>query len=218
MVKLSHNPSGLRTYKCGTGSVAVPSVTEIIKVTEGNWINAYIARVGRREADRVLREAAVLGTKVHALAERLAHNPEYQPPEESMRGFAKAIREFLKVHVRRVVETELSLASDVLGYGGTCDLYCELQDGTLAVVDFKTSAGGLTRINGLQLSGYALLLRESGRTVNKRICVLLHKDPEKVGKWYARNYANHIEDTETFLAAKTLWYFLHKNKLLKAAA
>lgn len=192
-------------------------MTEIIKVTEGNWINSYIARVGRREADRVMREAAVLGTKVHALAERLAHAPTYEP-DESLQGFAKAIREFLKIHVRQVIETELSLASGVMGYGGTCDLYCELQDGSLAVVDFKTSAGGLTRINGLQLSGYALLLRESGRTVNKRLCVRIHKDPEKIGQWHARNYANHIEDTETFLAAKTLWYFLHKNKLLKAAA
>lgn len=210
MVKLSQTGKGPRTYRAG--SIPVPSVTEVLRITEGNWINSYIARVGRREADRVMNEAAILGTKVHALAEKLALDPNFKPPVE-MKEFAIAIRGFLKVHVRRVIETEVSLASSTMRFGGTCDLYCELMDGSLAVVDFKTTSSGLTRIHGLQLSGYALLLKESGRTINKRICVRLHKDPEKVGQWYARAYANHREDTEAFLAAKTLWWFMHGSKL-----
>ena len=202
--------AGPRLYK-GRG-FAVPSVTEVLRVTEGNWINSYIARVGRKEADRAMYEAKVLGTKVHALAERLAHDRGHEP-EPGMEGFAAAIREFLAAHVREVLDTEISMVSRAMGFGGTADLYCRLMDNSLAVCDFKTSAGGLTRINGLQLSGYALLLKESGRTVNKRICVRLHKDPAKVGKWYARNYANHREDTNAFRAAVTLWWFLHGSKL-----
>lgn len=209
MPKLRIQDNAPRLYQAG--GVSVPSVTEVLKVAEGNWMNAWLQKVGRREVDRVMNEAAVLGTRVHALAERVAVERNYEP-EPEMAPFADAIREFLNIHTRRVIGTEISLASARLGFGGTCDLYAEMADGSLAVVDFKTSAGGLTRLNGLQLSGYALLLKESGRTVNRRVCVRVHKAPEKLGKWYARGYPNHREDTEAFLAARTLWWFLHGAK------
>lgn len=213
MPKLVHETeSGPRVYRAG--ALSVPSVTEILKVTEGNWINSYIARVGRAEADRALGEAALLGTRVHNLAATLALNPR-APVEPDLRSFAVAIRGFLRAHVKHVLEVELSLSSARLGFGGTLDLYCMLHDGSCAVVDFKTSSGGLTRIHGLQLAGYALLLKEANYAIDKRICVRLHKSPEKQGEWYARNYANHLEDVEAFRAAKTLWWFLHGQKLKK---
>lgn len=175
---------------------------------------AWRKRVGQREAYRVMENAKVLGTKVHTTAQLLANDPA-APVDDEMVMYRAAIMEFMGIHVKRVLGTEMSFTSRELGFGGTLDLYCELNDGTRAVVDYKTTSG-LTREHGLQLAGYALLLKEHGYLVNKRICVRLRKD--KPGRWYARVYRDHREDAEAFMACVVLWTWMHRNKLLKAAA
>jgi predicted RecB family nuclease len=201
---------GPRLYK-GAG-FAVPSVTEVLSVAERRPFDAWRKRVGRKEADRVVAEAKILGTKVHALAQTLA-NDRNAPVEPEMRPYADAIKEFHALHVRRVLETEMSLTSRGLGFGGTLDLYCEMNDGSRAIVDYKTTSR-LTREHGLQLAGYALLLKEHGHVVNRRVCMRLRKD--EPGRWYARVYRDHREDVEAFRACVTLWSWMHRKKLLKA--
>lgn len=191
----------------------MPSVTEAISVADRRPFDHWRKKVGAREADRVVMEAKILGTKVHALAQTLA-NDRTAPVEPEMRPYADAIKEFHALQVRRVLGTEMSFTSRALGFGGTLDLYCELNDGTRAVVDYKTSSG-LTREHGLQLAGYALLLKERGYVVNKRICVRLRKD--EPGRWYARVYRDHEEDVEAFMACVVLWTWMHRKKLLAAA-
>jgi predicted RecB family nuclease len=209
------NPLGggtLRLYK-GPEGTYVPSVTEVLSVVEDKvWMNAWLARAGRREVNRVTAEAAVLGTKIHEVAARLARNREARV-DPDMRPYARAVREFLGTHVRRVIDTELSLCNERLGFGGTMDLYAELQDGSLAVVDYKSSAGGITRNHKLQTVAYAMLLKESGRPVHKRLVVRLHKADERRGEWYARAALSHREDIETFKACVVVWRFLHGSKL-----
>lgn len=171
--------------------------------------------MGEREAHRVMEEAKVLGTKVHTLAQRLAHDSGASV-DDGMERYGVAIQEFHALHVKRVLGTEMSFTSRELGFGGTLDLYCELNDGSRAVVDYKTTKANLTRNHGLQLAGYGLLLKERGYLVNKRICVHLRKD--EPGKWYARVYRDHREDAEAFMACVVLWSWMHKNKLLAAVA
>jgi hypothetical protein len=211
MVKL-HKPMHPRLYK-GAG-FAVPSVTEVISVADRRPYEAWRRRVGQREAHRVMEEAKVLGTKVHALAHLLAQDP-MTPVDSEMEMYGVAIKEFHALHVKQILGTEMSFTSREMGFGGTLDLYCILNDGSRAVVDYKTS-NGLTREHGLQLAGYALLLKERGYVVNKRVCVRLRKD--KPGTWYARVYRDHREDVEAFMACVTLWTWMHRNKLLKAVA
>lgn len=191
----------------------MPSVTEVLSVAERRPFEAWRRRVGQREAHRVMEEAKVLGTKVHAIAQLLA-NDRTAPVEPEMQPYADAIKEFHALQVRRVLGTEMSFTSRALGFGGTLDLYCELNDGSRAVVDYKTTSG-LTREHGLQLAGYALLLKEAGYVVNRRVCVRLRKD--EPGRWYARIYRDHQEDVEAFMACVVLWTWMHRKKLLRAA-
>ena len=162
-------------------------------------------------------EAKTLGTKVHQVAHDIANgsidagNVQYIQPE--FVPYARAIMEFIDTHVREIIATEWALYSRSLGFGGTLDMYCELNDGSRAVVDYKTTSG-LTREHGLQLAGYALLLKEHGYKVNRRVCVRLRKD--EPGRWYARVYRDHQEDVAAFLACVTLWTWMHRKKLLKA--
>lgn len=200
-----------RTYPCAALGV-VPSVTTVLKVLEKRHLETWRARVGRKEADRVSGEAKVIGTRVHSMAERLAWDRKYQPPTD-LEPFAVAVRSFLNAHVRKPLKTELSLVSAAERVGGTLDLWCILQDGSYAVVDFKTSAQ-LTREHGLQTALYALLLREHGYEVNKRIVVKISKS--KPGTFYARSYGDHAGDVKAARAAVELWHWLHRNKLLKA--
>ncbi len=201
----------LRSYT-GPEGAEVPSVTEVLRVLDGTWMNAWLQKVGRKEVDRLMREAAVLGSKIHKVAAAVALNRDVRVNAE-MRPYARAVREFLDTHVRRVIATELSLCSERLGFGGTCDLYAELQDGSLAVVDYKSSAGGVTKIHKLQTAAYAMLLRESGREVNKRLVVRVHKAEDRVGEWYVRAALDHQQDIETFKACVTVWNYLHGSKL-----
>lgn len=200
-----------RSYS-GAGGVVVPSVTEILKVLEGDWMNAFLQRSGRREMNRVMNEAALLGTRVHAVAQMLAWDREAKVKQE-MRPYASAIREFLDTHVRKVIVTEVSLCSERLGFGGTIDLIAEMMDGSIAVIDYKTSSSGITKIHRLQTCAYAMLAREAGYRVNKRIVVKIHKKEDRLGQWYARAATSHKEDVETFKACLVVWNFLHGSKL-----
>jgi CRISPR/Cas system-associated exonuclease Cas4 (RecB family) len=215
------NPLGggaLRTYR-GPGGALVPSVTEVLSVVEDKvWMNAWLAKAGRREVNRVTGEAAVLGTKVHQVAAALARDRNARVRDPEMRPYARAIGEFMDLHVKRVIAAEMSLCSERLGFGGTLDLYAELNDGSMAVVDYKTNAGGITRNHKLQTAAYAMLLREHGHEVNKRIVVRLHKADDRVGEWYARAALDHERDVETFKACVTVWRYLHGAKLKKGAA
>lgn len=205
------NKRAVRTYT-GAGGSEVPSVTEVLRVLDGTWMNAWIQKAGRKEVDRVMNEAAVLGTKIHKVASTVALDRNARVSAE-MRPYARAVREFMDTHVRRVIFVERSMCSERLGFGGTCDLYAELQDGSLAVVDYKSSSGGVTKIHKLQTAAYAMLLQEAGWKVHKRLVVRLHKADDRVGEWYARAALDHRRDIETFKACVTVWNFLHGSKL-----
>jgi hypothetical protein len=177
-------------------------VTTALQILEGNHFEAWRARVGKAEADKVTGNAKVFGTRVHSLAEVLAHDPK-APVPPGMEPYAEAIRAFLRAHVRRVIATEAQIVSYRQGFGGKMDLYCEMTDGSMAVVDWKTTKQ-LTKSVGHQLAGYALLAREKGWSVNKRVGVRICKD--KPGEFRARTYADRDGDVRVFRCAVALWH------------
>lgn len=205
MVKVKPGP-GYRSYNTGRG--LVPSVTEILKVVEKPHIDAWRRRAGKEQAERVLRNATVFGTRLHAAAHLIALNRDPEV-EADLRPYARAVRRFFSSNVAEVLACEFEIVSreEKQGFGGTLDLYCRLADGAYAIVDFKTTSQ-LTREHGLQLAGYALLAREHGFRVNRRIAVRIKK--EKPGAYYIRRYNEHAADVEAFRACKVLWWWRHK--------
>lgn len=197
---------GLRLY-----DGVLPSVTEILKILEKDYLNNWRNKVGAQEADRVLRNAAAFGTRIHTIAQQIALG-QYKPGNSDVAPYAAAVREFLDTHVAQVLETEMTLVSPRLRYGGTLDLYCQLKDNSRAVVDWKTSRQ-LTREHNAQSAAYALLLREHGYQVNKRLIVRIKKnDP---GEYYVRTCKEHQADVELFLACKELWWCVNRRKMAK---
>lgn len=190
-----------------------PSVTEILRVLEKPYYDRWRHRVGRKEADRVMQEAQVFGTRLHAAARAVATGADAVEPE--MKPYAAAVEEFLERHVGEVLGAEVDLVSPEYRFGGTLDLYCQLKDGAYAVIDWKTTSS-LSREHGLQTAAYALLVREQGWRINRRIVVRVKK--EKPGAYYARTYREHAEDLEAFLACRTVWWWMHKRRLDKHAS
>lgn len=212
-MKIKPQQSGGRLYG------ALPSVTTVLQVLDDKaWMNQWRNRVGHVEANRVMDEAQVLGTKVHSLAQKiatgdasLALGDAYM--ETEMVPYAKAIRGFLEKYVLEVLGTEMELVSEGLGFGGTADLYCQLRDGSYCVVDWKTT-GNTERKMGLQLAAYALLLRDHGYRVNRRAIVHIRKDEKRRGTYKVRWYEDHAGDVEGWRGALAVWRW--KNKYLKS--
>lgn len=194
----------------------MPSVTEVLKVMERRHLETWRARVGRKEADKVRTAATTLGTQVHAIANQIAWERESGAKAKvkpDLELYALAIRSFLLKHVRCPIKTELTLVSAQERVGGTLDLYCQLNDGSFAVVDYKTSAS-LDRTMGLQTALYALLLRERGYEVNQRLVVRIKKDAP--GQFYVRIYDDHAGDVRAARACVELWHWQYGQRLLKA--
>lgn len=188
---------------------SVPSVTEVLGVLKQSYFEDWARKIGIQEARRLTREAADFGTAVHVIARDICRGKHTSLTSETVL-FAAAIKDFLNTHVDRVLETELELVSEELGFGGTLDLYCKMRDGTYAVVDWKTTAQ-LTRTHGLQTAGYAILLKEAGHTVHRRLVIRLRK--ENPGTYYCRHYRDHKGDRRGFEGALALWWWEHGHKI-----
>lgn len=210
--------AGLRLYQHGRG--LFPSVTEVLKVIEKPYIDNWRRHVGRVDADKILLEASVFGTRIHSAARMIAEGErlwlaDINDVDEDIRPWAEAVQHFLDQHVSEVLGTEVELVSPTLKFGGTLDLYGRDKDGKYAIWDYKTGSQ-LTREHGLQLAGYGLLTRKNDLKVNRRYAVRIKKD--RPGEFYVRRYDDHEGDVEAFLALLRFWWWRHRASITKKGA
>jgi hypothetical protein len=104
------------------------------------------APAARRDA------AAVRGTRVHALADKLANGQQVAVPDE-LAGHVEACVKFLDDWEPVPVLTETPVYHEKYRYGGTLDLVAEM-DGRQWLLDFKTSASGVYGETAFQLAAY----------------------------------------------------------------
>jgi hypothetical protein len=120
----------------------VPSVTTILdKTKDKKALDAWVARVGQEEADRIKNEAAYVGTNMHTTLECILESEPMRFGTDwlAMRGHLMA----LKLAYTYFREITTVYGSEVnLAYGdrfaGTTDLVAEYR-GHLAILDFKQS-------------------------------------------------------------------------------
>jgi hypothetical protein len=98
--------------------------------------------------------AAVKGTDVHDLAERLAHGEEVDVPEH-LAGYVRSAVAFLDEWQFRPTITERPCASRKWRHAGKFDGIGTIADGRTAMIDWKTSASGIYGETSLQLAAYA---------------------------------------------------------------
>ena len=173
--------------------VVLPSVTEIIGILGNQDLMRWSNWLGKtnRSYDRIMDEAAIKGTVVHALMANLI-NPKKYPMEmyELSRENLKAVMD-TETQVKRWISEqgvkfkpklmEQPILSTEMGYAGCPDFFGEFRiKGTKqiykdALVDWKTAKKPRPKMF-LQLGGYSKLLKEKGYQPKHLIIVNLRPD------------------------------------------
>lgn len=99
-------------------------------------------------------KAAVQGSEVHGLAERLSTGDEVEVPAH-LAGYVNSALSFLDDWEVRPILTETTVASRKWGYCGSFDGFGTIRGGTRVLFDYKTSASGVYGETALQLAAYA---------------------------------------------------------------
>lgn len=153
-----------RFYRSPSG-VMVPSVTTLLDAwPKGAAYFEWLKKHGEN-ADKIFTDAGERGSTVHELTERLDRGAEISAagedgPRYQMLEWAMVERyvDFRKRHSPAIIEIELELVSEDLGYAGTLDRIMEI-DGELWLVDLKTSASVYDHFH-LQTAAYLSLYAE----------------------------------------------------------
>lgn len=191
--------------------VSYPRVTSILNVIAKPGIEAWKNKVGPKEADRIADTARVLGTQVHAAAERAASAfPEpYTEPDVELAVFIEPYMNWLGTYVKDIVATERFIYHERLVYAGTADLIADLKDGRRALVDLKTS-NSMDGTYRLQCSAYLLALKEMDEPVDCRI--ILRMPSRNPGQLYIHDLDGDEEDMGGWLSALRLWHWNEEHK------
>lgn len=149
---------GRRWYVDAENTAAVyPSITTVLSASDTEGRHALIqwrARVGAAAAQTITETSANYGSKWHNFCEQyLTGQPVTPELTKSDLPMATAIAKVLNTHVRTVLLSEARVSSSRLQVAGRIDVCAELNDGRVAVLDFKT---GKKPKQGNRLSNYAL--------------------------------------------------------------
>jgi hypothetical protein len=153
----------------------VPSVTTIINGHLGwnkqallGWTKRMM--LGGQDSDKVLDEAAQIGTLLHLLIEGHQQGFDidtkdysYNQEKAAMKAFAGYLQWYEKVKFKPL-RNELVLVNEEMQVGGTIDCVARMGD-DLVVVDWKTSRY-LYAENKLQLSAYVYMFEQAQPKAN----------------------------------------------------
>ena len=175
-LKATTTDSG-RLYETPEGD-KVPSVTTVLGYRNRESIQKWRERVGEEEANRISRQAAGRGTKVHYMAEDYLNNKEINTKGvmPHIIQMWKALQKGIDGHIDNVYAQEVPLYSKKLKLAGRVDCIAE-HDGELAIIDFKTSSKIKKReyISNYFMQGaaYACMYAErTGIKINKIVILM----------------------------------------------
>jgi len=152
-----------RMYRTPEGN-EYRSVTSVLADIPNGDLDAWKARVGQQEADRISKAATVRGSYVHFTVEQLIKGDGGPLISTNIwNTFVKQIWDYLIAHDFTVRALEFPLYSDTLKLAGTVDLVLET-DNRLVATDLKTSKAPkeLYQLDNyhLQLSIYSYMIAE----------------------------------------------------------
>jgi|TARA_A100001011_G_scaffold199283_1_gene207541 ATP-dependent exoDNAse (exonuclease V) beta subunit len=158
-----------------------PSITTVLSILSEEAIQAWRARVGEEEANRISTQASTRGTKVHNIIEEyLKNNPDYLKDElpHNIQTF-KDIQPILDECVTKIYRQEAPLYSKHLGVAGRVDLVGQWK-GIDSIIDWKTSRKFKKKewISSyfMQCAAYAIMWEERTGQPMKQLVVCIAGD------------------------------------------
>ena len=168
--------NGNRFYST-PGGKKYPSITTVVGFSTKQSILAWRRRVGEEEANRISRESANRGTKIHTICENyLKNKPDYSDGHEEehvsmFEQFQSAVD-----RINNIKCQETGLYSDQLGIAGTVDCIAEFE-GKLSVIDFKTKRKEMRKewmdSHFMQCAGYGKMWEEHTKIPIEQLVVLI---------------------------------------------
>lgn len=162
-----------------------PSITTVLSILSEEAIQAWRARVGEEEANRISTQASTRGTKIHNIIEEyLQNNPNYLDDEmpHNIQTF-KEIQPIIDESVTKIYAQEAPLYSKHLGVAGRVDLVGQWK-GVDSIIDWKTSRKFKKKewISNyfMQCSAYAIMWEErTGRPIKQLVvCIAGDEGPQ----------------------------------------
>ena len=177
----SKTQEGKRVYMIDGKEKAYPSITTVLGYFGKQAIMEWRKRVGEEEANRISRQAATKGTRVHSLVEDYINNREVGIKDEMfhIQIAFKGIQSVLDNRLTAVYAQESALYSDYLKVAGRVDCV-GIFDGKLSIIDFKTSRRVKDREDisnyFMQEAAYAIMFEEITKMPVTRLVTIMAVD------------------------------------------
>ncbi len=175
--------SGGRTYTAPDGST-YPSITTVLSILSREAIQAWRARVGEEEANKISRVASTRGTAVHDMLEKYVDNdPNFAEGvlPHIIQSFYD-VKDVLDTNLQKVYAQEAPLFSEHLGLAGRVDCV-GVWDGKNSIIDYKTSRKPKKKewIDGyfMQCAAYAIMWEERTGMPITQLVVMIAVDNEE---------------------------------------
>lgn len=183
-------PEG-RYYQLQGTDERLSSVTTILSATKDRGaLDSWATRVGQEEAERIRVDAALVGTHMHNVIERLLLNRDLPAPRTwlAAKGYWMGYKllEVFFPYIQEVWGSEVSVYSNTLRYAGTTDCVgvyrSQLDTGAKpSIIDFKQTNKMKERkwIEDyfVQLASYAVAHNENhGTDINQGVIMMVAQD------------------------------------------
>lgn len=170
-----------RTYHTPAGDY--PSITTVLSRLGRDAIKKWRERVGAEEANRIGSQAGARGTRIHKLCEKYLLNEDVGKLNPLQQQSFSGIKKFLDKRVTTVKALEIPLYSEYLKVAGRCDCVAEVDGGSLAIIDFKTSRKTKkeewVEAYFLQATAYCIMFEERYKIPINKFAILISVDNDE---------------------------------------
>lgn len=145
------------------GNTRIQRASEVLDDIVGMSAKEYLDLLDKAYKNHAtsLKESASKGVNLHSELENFVKGKMGLKP---VREYDDRIQSFIKwseENVEKYIASEANCYSERLWVGGVVDAVAEMEDGSLAIVDFKSSREAYPS-QFLQASGYAIQIEENG--------------------------------------------------------
>jgi CRISPR/Cas system-associated exonuclease Cas4 (RecB family) len=174
----------MHIYECnGKQFPSVTTIIHLISINDGllNWAN--IMGFKRKYIKHIQEESAAFGTLVHEQLQGMIDSNFTESiivdkiKEYEINKVKNKFSDYFKDIEYKTINTELSLVSEIMEYGGTLDWLTKIKINNkyeTFLLDFKTSKSIKTTMY-LQLGAYYLLLKENNINVDKAGIIIINE-------------------------------------------
>ena len=194
-------------------------VTTVCGLLRKPHLEHWRGKVGNVEAERISAASRALGQRIHAALEQVCLgvvDVGDSLPECDLTPYVCAFEDWFRANVREVVAVERLLVSRRYQYAGTTDLVARLTDGSLAVIDHKSSkawpreAPRPDALWAVQLAAYGnALYEQEGLQATRRLVV--HLPSNAPGSIYIHEFGPERAMADWLAFRSLLWVYQWQN-------